>query len=90
MPMIFYPIKKLVAAGITDILIVTGTEPMGDFISLLGSGKDFGCALTYRVQDEAGGNQRSVGLFDRLDQVFAPADSDRVQHCCHGAIGGAP
>src|SRR5690242_7648633 len=55
MPMIFYPLKKLVGAGITDILIVTGTEHMGDFISLLGSGKDFGCRLTYRVQDEAGG-----------------------------------
>ena len=37
--MIFYPIRKLVAAGITDILIVTGTEHMGDFISLLGLGR---------------------------------------------------
>ncbi len=64
--MIFYPIKKLVAAGITDILIVTGTEHMGDFISLLGSGKDFGCALTYRVQDEAGGIAQALALAERF------------------------
>ena len=64
--MIFYPIKRLVAAGITDILIVTGTEHMGDFISLLGSGKDFGCALTYRVQDEAGGIAQALALAERF------------------------
>ncbi len=66
MPMIFYPIKKLVAAGITDILIVTGTEHMGDFISLLGSGKDFNCSLTYRVQDEAGGIAQALALAERF------------------------
>ena len=66
MPMIFYPLKKLVGAGITDILIVTGTEHMGDFISLLGSGKDFECRLTYRVQDEAGGIAQALALAERF------------------------
>lgn len=66
MPMIFYPLKKLVAAGIHDILIVTGTEHMGDFISLLGSGKDFGCQLTYRVQDEAGGIAQALAMAERF------------------------
>src|SRR6516164_500291 len=66
MPMIFYPLKKLVGAGITDILIVTGTEHMGDFISLLGSGKDFGCRLTYRVQDEACGIAQALALAERF------------------------
>src|ERR1043165_7238829 len=66
MPMIFYPLKKLVGAGITDILIVTGTEHMGDFISLLGSGKDFGSRLTYRVQDEAGGIAQALALAERF------------------------
>jgi len=66
MPMIFYPLKKLVGAGITDIMIVTGTEHMGDFISLLGSGKDFGCRLTYRVQDEAGGIAEALSLAERF------------------------
>jgi glucose-1-phosphate thymidylyltransferase len=66
MPMIFYPLKKLVAAGIKDILIVTGTEHMGDFISLLGSGREFDCSLTYRVQDEAGGIAHALSLAERF------------------------
>jgi glucose-1-phosphate thymidylyltransferase len=41
-PMIYYPIESLVAAGITDILIVTGGNNAGDFLKLLGNGKDFG------------------------------------------------
>jgi glucose-1-phosphate thymidylyltransferase len=66
MPMIFYPIQKLVSAGIEDILIVTGTEHMGDFIELLGSGIAFDCALTYRVQDEAGGIAQALALAERF------------------------
>lgn len=61
-PMIFYPINKLVQAGITDILIVTGVEHMGDIVALLGSGKEFGCQFTYKVQDEAGGIAQALGL----------------------------
>ena len=64
--MIFYPIRKLVSAGIEDILIVTGTEHMGDFIELLGSGNEFDCALTYRVQDEAGGIAQALALAERF------------------------
>ncbi|MEL0011253.1 MAG: sugar phosphate nucleotidyltransferase, partial [Bacteroidota bacterium] len=37
-PMIFHPIDKLREIGIEDILIVTGTEHMGDVVNLLGSG----------------------------------------------------
>ncbi len=62
LPMVYYPLKKLVGAGITDVLLVSGTEHMGDFVELLGSGKDFGCRLTYRVQDEAGGIAQALGL----------------------------
>ena len=61
-PMIFYPVKKLVEAGITEILIVTGVDHMGDVVNLLGSGKDFGCRFTYKVQDEAGGIAQALGL----------------------------
>jgi glucose-1-phosphate thymidylyltransferase len=61
-PMIFHPVKKLVDAGVREILIVTGTEHMGAVVGLLGSGKDFGCELTYRVQDEAGGIAQALGL----------------------------
>jgi glucose-1-phosphate thymidylyltransferase len=47
-------------------LIVTGTEHMGDVVSLLGSGKDFSCEFTYRVQDEAGGIAQALGLARRF------------------------
>ena len=41
-PMIYYPIETLVRAGITDILLVTGGANAGDFLRLLGNGKEFG------------------------------------------------
>src|SRR5437899_8394527 len=61
-PMVYHPLKKMVGAGIQDILLVSGTEHMGDFVELLGSGKGHGCTLTYRVQDEAGGIAQALGL----------------------------
>jgi len=61
-PMIFYPIEKLTSTGIKQILIVTGVEHMGDVVSLLGSGREFGCHFTYKVQDEAGGIAQALGL----------------------------
>ena len=71
-PMIFYPVEKLVRTGITEILIVTGLEHMGDMVKLFGSGKDYGCQFTYRVQDEAGGIAQALGLasqFARDDKM---------------------
>ncbi|TVQ68437.1 MAG: spore coat protein [Balneolaceae bacterium] len=73
-PMIYFPIEKLVGAGIQEILIVTGTEHMGDVVSLLGSGKDFGCRFTYKVQDEAGGIAQALGLAEN----FAGGDTMTV------------
>jgi glucose-1-phosphate thymidylyltransferase len=61
-PMVYHPLKKLVGAGIKDVLLVSGTEHMGDFVELLGSGRGHGCHLTYRVQDEAGGIAQALGL----------------------------
>jgi glucose-1-phosphate thymidylyltransferase len=61
-PMVYHPLKKLVGAGIQDILLVSGTEHMGDFVELLGSGREHHCRLTYRVQDEAGGIAQALGL----------------------------
>jgi glucose-1-phosphate thymidylyltransferase len=46
--------------------VVTGTDHMGDVVGLLGSGKDFGCEFTYRVQDEAGGIAQALGLARRF------------------------
>jgi glucose-1-phosphate thymidylyltransferase len=65
-PMIFHPVQKLVEAKVREILIVTGTDHMGAVVGLLGSGKDFGCEFTYRVQDEAGGIAQALGLARRF------------------------
>ncbi len=65
-PMLWHPLWKLVEAGITEILIVTGTEHMGDVVALMGSGKDFGCRFTYKVQDEAGGIAQALGLAENF------------------------
>ena len=61
-PMIIHPINKVVSAGIQDVMIVTGTEHMGDMVSLLGSGKDHGCRFTYKVQDTPDGIAGALNL----------------------------
>lgn len=61
-PMIYYPLEQLTSAGIDEILVVTGREHMGDVVNLLGSGAEFDCHFTYRVQDQAGGIAEALGL----------------------------
>lgn len=61
-PMVFHSVKQLTTAGVTDILIVTNPQYVGDFVNALGSGKDFGCELTYRVQEEAKGIAHALAL----------------------------
>lgn len=61
-PMIYNPLKQLISAGITDILVITSTEHMGDIVALLGSGAEFGVGMTYRVQEEAGGIAQALSL----------------------------
>ena len=50
-PMIYYPLNTLIKAGIKDILIIVSPERAGDFLNLLGSGKNFGVNFTYEIQD---------------------------------------
>lgn len=55
-PMIYYPVQTLVDAGIRDILIVTGGNHAGDFLQLLGNGKEFGLSIVgYTYQEGEGG-----------------------------------
>jgi len=54
-PMIHYPIQKLVSSGVRDIMVVTGVEHCGAMMSLLGSGADYDCSFTYKVQDQPDG-----------------------------------
>ncbi|HVI93311.1 MAG TPA: sugar phosphate nucleotidyltransferase [Anaeromyxobacter sp.] len=65
-PMIFHPIRKLTDAGVEEILVVTGLDHMGDVVNLLGSGREFGCRFTYKVQDEAGGIAQALGLAENF------------------------
>lgn len=71
-PMIFNPIRQLLSAGITDILVVTGKDHMGEIVRLLGSGIDFNCNFTFRVQEKAG------GIADALALAKGFADGDRI------------
>lgn len=62
-PMIYFPVEAMVKAGITDIMIVTGGRKSGDFLSLLGNGKDFGLKhLNYTYQEGEGGIAEALGL----------------------------
>ncbi len=55
-PMIYYPIQTLVNAGIEQIMVVTGGHNTGDFLRLLGNGKEFGLKhLDYTYQEGEGG-----------------------------------
>ncbi len=54
-PMIFYPVETLIKAGIEDILIIVAPKNAGDFLNLLGSGREFGCKFTYEIQDNPEG-----------------------------------
>lgn len=54
-PMIYYPLETLMRAGIKDILIIVAPDHAGDFLKLLGSGKEFGCKFTYEIQDKPEG-----------------------------------
>jgi glucose-1-phosphate thymidylyltransferase len=66
-PMIYYPIETLVNAGITDILIVTGGRNAGDFLRLLGNGKEFGLKhINYTYQEGEGGIAEALSLAEHF------------------------
>ncbi len=54
-PMIYYPLNTLIKAGIKEIMIIVAPERAGDYLNLLGSGKEFGVKFTYEVQDKPEG-----------------------------------
>jgi len=54
-PMIYYPLNTLIKAGIKEILIIVSPERAGDYLNLLGSGKEFGVKFTYEIQDKPEG-----------------------------------
>lgn len=66
-PMIYYPIQTLINAGIDDIMIVTGGNSAGDFLKLLGNGKNFGLKhLNYTYQEGEGGIADALSLVEHF------------------------
>ena len=72
-PMIYYPIEKLVQAGLREIMVVTGGPFAGDFLKLLGNGREFGLKeIHYTYQEGEGGIAEALGLTEHF------VESDRV------------
>jgi glucose-1-phosphate thymidylyltransferase len=89
-PMIYYPIQCLVNAGIKDIMIVTGGNKAGDFLELLGNGKEFGLGeLHYTYQEGAGGIAEALGLardFIDKDKVIVVLGDNIIQSNIRRAV----
>jgi glucose-1-phosphate thymidylyltransferase len=72
-PMIYYPLQALLNAGVHDIMLVTGGNNAGDFLRLLGNGKDFGLKhLNYTYQEGEGGIAAALSLAEHF------VDGERV------------
>ncbi|TET17843.1 MAG: spore coat protein [Candidatus Cloacimonadota bacterium] len=88
-PMVYYPLATLVEAGIKDIMIVTGGNNAGDFLRLLGNGREFGLKhLNYTFQEKEGGIAEAVGLAQHFvgDDKVAIILGDNI---LEGSIKGA-
>lgn len=61
-PMIYRMIELLTKSNVSDIMLITGTEHMDQVVSLLGSGTDLNCSLSYRIQEKANGIAAALNL----------------------------
>ena len=80
-PMIYYPIETLVEAGVGDILLVTGGNSAGDFLKLIGNGKEFGLKhINYTYQEGEGGIAEALGLAEHFaeDDVITVVLGDNI------------
>jgi glucose-1-phosphate thymidylyltransferase len=79
-PMIYYPIHRLIDAEIKEIMIITGIEHCGAIMSLLGSGEQFGCSFTYKVQDKPDGIAGALKLCKNFvgEDKFAVVLGDNI------------
>jgi glucose-1-phosphate thymidylyltransferase len=93
-PMVYYPIEMLVAAGITDIMLVTGGTSAGDFLRLIGNGEEFGLSrINYAYQKGEGGIAEALGLardFVGNDQMVVVLGDNILQYgICAGVAAFA-
>ncbi len=86
-PMIYYPLECMAKAGIEEVLLVTGGNNVGEFIRLLGNGKEFGLKnLNYTYQDGAGGIAQALGLAEHFasGESFCLVLGDNIVEFCIG------
>jgi len=95
-PMIYYPLNTLIQAGIKEILIIVAPERAGDYLNLLGSGKEFGVKFTYEIQDHPEGLAQAFiigeNFIDQEDVVMILGDNifeDDVSGAIKSFKGGA-
>lgn len=89
-PMIYYPLNTLLKAGIKDILIIVAPDHAGNYLNLLGSGKEFDARFTYEIQDEPKGLAEAFIIGESFldndnvtmilgDNIFADDFSDEIK-----------
>lgn len=95
-PMIYYPLNTLIRAGIKEILIIVAPERAGDYLNLLGSGKEFGVKFTYEIQDHPEGLAQAFKIGENFidnedvamilgDNIFEDDFSEAIQNFKGGA-----
>src|SRR5947207_741831 len=91
-PMVYYPIQTLVNAGIDDIMIVTGGNSAGDFLKLLGNGKEFGLKhLNYTYQQGEGGIADALSLAEHFahgEPICVVLGDNIIEGNIKGAVAG--
>ena len=66
-PMIAWAIEAVVSAGIDEIMLVSGGTHAGEFLRLLGNGREYGIhQLSYAYQENAGGIAEALGLAEHF------------------------
>jgi len=66
-PMVNYAIEALVQAGVTDLMLVSGGTHAGEFLRLLGNGREYGISrLEYGYQERPGGIAEALGLAEHF------------------------
>jgi glucose-1-phosphate thymidylyltransferase len=99
-PMVTYAVEALVQAGITELMLVSGGAHAGEFMHLLGNGREYGIdLLTYGYQEKAGGIAEALGLAEHFvardrvcvmlaDNIFEQSLRSSVENFGRQAKGG--
>jgi glucose-1-phosphate thymidylyltransferase len=94
--MIYYPLNTLIKAGIKEILIIVSPEHAGDYLKLLGSGREMGVKFTYEIQDKPEGLAQAFIIGENFiddeavcmilgDNIFEDDFSEDIKNFTSGA-----